>query len=170
MYNFRGIPDSFSHFDLRKWIKLSPRKWIVPFGAIHQEILVVVAVKMDWMKRRVPPPSLMNPPSTVWSILVKPTGAEWEGVEYLIIILLSCWQARIFWAAATSVAFMCGVYLIYQASMLARLLIFIPVFLLQVFAKSVASPVLVSLASEPTPIWEIPFPALTVCNMNKVRI
>ena len=90
--------------------------------------------------------------------------------KYFIIILLSCWQARIFWAAATSVAFMCGVYLIYQASMLAGLLIFIPVFLLQVFAKSVASPVLVSFASEPTPIWEIPFPALTVCNMNKVRI
>ena len=40
----------------------------------------------------------------------------------------------------------------------------------QVFEKSITSPVLVSFASEPTPIWEIPFPALTVCNMNKVTI
>ena len=65
---------------------------------------------------------------------------------------------------------MCGVYLIYKARLLARLFIFIPVFLVQVFEKSVTSPVLVSFASEPTPIWEIPFPALTVCNMNKVSV
>ena len=40
--------------------------------------------------------------------------------------------------------------------------------LVQVFEKSYNSPVLVTFASEPTPIWEIPFPALTICNMNKV--
>ena len=39
----------------------------------------------------------------------------------------------------------------------------------QVFEKSYNSPVLVTFASEPTPIWEIPFPALTICNMNKVE-
>ena len=40
----------------------------------------------------------------------------------------------------------------------------------QVFEKSITSPVLVSFASETTPIWKIPFPALTVCNMNKVTM
>ena len=38
------------------------------------------------------------------------------------------------------------------------------------FEKASNSPVLVSFASQPTPIWQIPFPALTLCNMNKVPI
>ena len=51
--------------------------------------------------------------------------------------------------------------------MIKKIQLFHP-FLLQVFDKAANSPILVSFASEPTPIWEIPFPALTLCNMNKV--
>ncbi len=31
------------------------------------------------------------------------------------------------------------------------------------------TPILVSFDSDATPIWEIPFPSLTICNMNKIR-
>lgn len=31
------------------------------------------------------------------------------------------------------------------------------------------TPVIVSFDSEPQPIWNIPFPALTLCNNNKVQ-
>ncbi len=30
-------------------------------------------------------------------------------------------------------------------------------------------PILVSLDTSPTPIWEVPFPAVTICNMNHVK-
>ncbi|XP_059083484.1 pickpocket protein 28-like [Tigriopus californicus] len=38
-----------------------------------------------------------------------------------------------------------------------------------VLAKWQESPILVSYDSTTTPIWELPFPALTICNMNKVQ-
>ena len=63
---------------------------------------------------------------------------------------------------------MCGVYLIYKEWKLIQEIKIISSLYLQVFEKAANSPVLVSFASEPTPIWEIPFPALTICNMNKV--
>jgi len=59
---------------------------------------------------------------------------------------------RIFWLLACICAFVIGTYLIYK-----------------VIDKSITSPVLVSFDGTPVPIWEIPFPALTLCNMNKVR-
>jgi amiloride-sensitive sodium channel len=39
----------------------------------------------------------------------------------------------------------------------------------QIVDKWKTSPVLVSFDSSVTPISEIPFPALTICNYNKVR-
>ena len=70
---------------------------------------------------------------------------------YLSIIVYRIWPERLFWLLACLFGFTCAVYLIYK-----------------VFEKAHYNPVLVSFASETTPIWEIPFPALTICNMNKV--
>ena len=39
----------------------------------------------------------------------------------------------------------------------------------QVLKKWRTTPVIVSFDSDPQPIWNIPFPALTLCNNNKVK-
>ncbi len=38
----------------------------------------------------------------------------------------------------------------------------------KVFEKYVSSPVLLSFDSIPVPISDIPFPSMTICNMNRV--
>ena len=85
----------------------------------------------------------------------------------LVSTFLRSYCERIFWSLACTCAFVIGTYLIYR-----------------VIDKSITSPVLVSFDGwvwlwvewsfnliffrTPVPIWEIPFPALTLCNMNKV--
>lgn len=59
---------------------------------------------------------------------------------------------RLFWLFASLLMWSLGFYLISQ-----------------IITKWQTSPVLVSFDSKTTPIWTIPFPAFTLCNMNKVR-
>lgn len=33
----------------------------------------------------------------------------------------------------------------------------------------IRAPVLMSLESYPTPVWDIPFPAITICSENRIR-
>lgn len=58
---------------------------------------------------------------------------------------------KVFWLAALGAWWFVAVVMIYL-----------------VFHHWAASPVLVSFESEPLPITEIPFPAISICNMNKV--
>lgn len=58
---------------------------------------------------------------------------------------------RLFWLIAVGTLWTCGIVLIYK-----------------VIDKWQTSPVLVSFDSTVTPITQIPFPAVTFCNMNKV--
>ena len=59
---------------------------------------------------------------------------------------------RLFWFVIIVIAWTCGAYMIYM-----------------VMNKWKTSPVLVSFDSVQTGIYNIPFPSMTVCNMNKVR-
>ena len=58
---------------------------------------------------------------------------------------------RMYWILATLSLWSFGIYLIYG-----------------VILKWRTSPVIVSFDSDPKPIWNIPFPAVTICNNNKV--
>lgn len=43
------------------------------------------------------------------------------------------------------------------------------VLIVATYQKWVTSPVIVSFAKSPTPVWKIPFPAITVCPETKSR-
>ena len=63
------------------------------------------------------------------------------------------WSERLFWFLACSFSWVVCIYMISK-----------------VFEKWSKSPILVAFDSASTPIWEIPFPSVTICNMNKVRL
>ncbi len=61
------------------------------------------------------------------------------------------WIERLFWFVACVFSWVICIYMIRK-----------------IFEKWEKSPIIVSFDSHSTPIWEIPFPSLTICNMNKV--
>lgn len=58
---------------------------------------------------------------------------------------------RLFWTLSVIVSLLLALYLIYD-----------------LFTKMQDSPVIVSLGKSFTPIWDIPFPAVTICSENKI--
>lgn len=60
------------------------------------------------------------------------------------------WSERAWWLVAFTLSTIACGYLIYN-----------------VYVKWVLSPVIVSFAEKSTPIWEIPFPAVTICPETK---
>ncbi|XP_059082617.1 pickpocket protein 28-like isoform X1 [Tigriopus californicus] len=73
-----------------------------------------------------------------------------HGLKYLAQPRVSK-PERVFWFVAVFLSWFFSGYMIYQ-----------------VCIKWQQSPVLVSFDSTPVPIWKVPFPSFTVCNMNKV--
>ena len=78
------------------------------------------------------------------------TVSTMHGLRYLLEPRMA---QRVFWAAALAVAQVGVAYLVAM-----------------VFVKWMREPVYVAFDTVSTPVWQLPFPAVTVCNMNQVRV
>ncbi len=72
-------------------------------------------------------------------------------ISKFFLFFLSPAPQRLFWAASLAVANVVAFY-----------------FVSQILAKWHREPVYVAFDTVSTPVWELPFPAVTVCNMNQV--
>ncbi|XP_039285762.1 pickpocket protein 28 isoform X2 [Nilaparvata lugens] len=73
------------------------------------------------------------------------------GVKYVVAKDRPLFE-RTWWMVAITCSFLWSMYLIYE-----------------VWDKWNNSPVIISFAEETTPVWRIPFPAITICSRNKAR-
>jgi amiloride-sensitive sodium channel len=71
---------------------------------------------------------------------------------YTQIVALLCFNCRIFWTVAFILAVATAAY-----------------FITLLYHKWDDSPVIVSIAARSTQLISIPFPAVTICNMNKAK-